>query len=222
MITVALVDDQTLIRSALAELVSNEPGLQVVGSAANGRDGVALVRATHPDVVLMDIRMPGMDGIQATTAIRSDPTLDRTRIVIVTTFEDDANVLQALQAGASGFIGKGTEAIELMNAIRVVHEGESLLSPKATTALISRYLSPVASPPASTPAELDLLTDREREILMLVGQGLANVQIAAHLVISPQTVKTHVNRIMSKLAAHDRAGLVIIAYECGLVVPRRA
>ncbi|MEY2848789.1 MAG: hypothetical protein RI885_1454 [Actinomycetota bacterium] len=219
MISVALADDQTLIRTAVAELVGNEPGLEVVGSAVNGREAVALVRSRHPDIVLMDIRMPVMDGIQATEAIRRDPELTATKIVILTTFEEDDYVVDALRAGASGFVGKGTEAADLMSAIRIVHEGESLLSPRATRALISRYLTPQAAPSPAVPNGLEMLTEREREILHLVGCGLSNAEIASGLFISPQTAKTHVNRVMSKLGAHERAGLVIIAYESGLVVP---
>jgi DNA-binding NarL/FixJ family response regulator len=219
MISVVLADDQSLIRTAVAELVSHEPGFEVVGEAANGREAVDLVHALHPDVVLMDIRMPVMDGIQATDAICRDPSAAGTRIVILTTFEEDENVLLALRAGASGFIGKGTEAAELMHAIRVVHDGEALLSPRATKALIGRYTAPVEAAPLRVPDELRLLTEREREILVLVARGLSNAEIAKDLVISPQTAKTHVNRMMTKLAAHDRAQLVIVAYESGLLVP---
>lgn len=222
MISVVLADDQALIRTAVSELVSHEEGFIVVGEASNGREAVDVVRATRPDVVLMDIRMPVMDGLQATEAICADPQLAGTRIVILTTFEDDEYVLRALRAGASGFLGKGTEADALMAAIRTVHDGEALLSPKATRALIDRYLSPSEAASPRVPHELALLTDREREILLLVGTGLSNGEIAAGLVISPQTAKTHVNRMMSKLGAHDRAQLVIIAYESGLLVPGRA
>jgi DNA-binding NarL/FixJ family response regulator len=219
MISVVLADDQALIRTAVGELVSHEPGFVVAGEASNGREAIDQVRALSPDIVLMDIRMPVMDGIEATRAICSDPRFASTRIIILTTFEEDEYVLQALRAGASGFVGKGTEAADLMTAIRVVHEGEALLSPRATKALIDRYVTPVARPALVVPEELRLLTDREREILTLVGRGLSNNDMAALLVISPQTVKTHVNRMMSKLGAHDRAQLVITAYESGLLVP---
>jgi DNA-binding NarL/FixJ family response regulator len=221
-ISVVLADDQALIRTAVGELVSHEPGFVVAGEASNGREAIDQVRALRPDIVLMDIRMPVMDGIQATQEICADPLLAATRIIILTTFEEDEYVLQALRAGASGFIGKGTEAADLMTAIRVVHEGEALLSPRATKALIDRYVTPAAQPVLSIPAELRLLTDREREILMLVGRGLSNTAMAELLVISPQTAKTHVNRMMSKLGAHDRAQLVITAYESGLLVPGSA
>jgi DNA-binding NarL/FixJ family response regulator len=221
-ISVVIADDQALIRTAVSELVSHEEGFTVVGEASNGVEAVDVVRVTRPDIVLMDIRMPVMDGLQATETICADPQLAGTRIVILTTFEDDEYVLRALRAGASGFLGKGTEADALMAAIRTVHDGEALLSPKATRALIDRYLSPFESKSSRVPDELALLTEREREILLLVGTGLSNGEIAAGLVISPQTAKTHVNRMMSKLGAHDRAQLVIIAYESGLLVPGRA
>ncbi|CAD6001046.1 response regulator transcription factor [Agreia sp. COWG] len=221
MITVLLADDQALIRRAVSELVSNEPGFTVVGEAADGREAIDLVRATRPDVVLMDIRMPVMDGLQATEAICGDAELASTKIIILTTFEEDEYVLRALRAGASGFLGKGTEADALMAAIRTVHDGDALLSPKATRALIDRYLAPADDAAPVPDASLSHLTDREREILLLVGSGLSNGDIAAQLVISVQTAKTHVNRMMTKLAAHDRAQLVIIAYESGMLVPGR-
>ena len=219
MISVVLADDQALIRTAVGELVSHEPGFVVAGEATNGREAIEQVHALRPDIVLMDVRMPVMDGIEATRAICADPQLAATRIIILTTFEEDEYVLQALRAGASGFIGKGTEAADLMSAIRVVHEGEALLSPRATKALIDRYVTPVERPQLVIPDELQRLTDREREILTLVGRGLSNTAMAELLVISPQTAKTHVNRMMSKLGAHDRAQLVITAYESGLLVP---
>ena len=178
MISVVLADDQALIRTAVAELVSHEEGFRVAGQAGNGREAVELVRQTRPDIVLMDIRMPVMDGIQATAAICADPDLAGTRIVVLTTFEEDEYVLQALRAGASGFVGKGTEAPDLMNAIRTVHNGDALLSPRATRALIDRYTAPAEQAPLTVPAALTLLTDREREILLLVGRGQANAAIA--------------------------------------------
>ncbi|WP_375430213.1 response regulator [uncultured Friedmanniella sp.] len=219
MISVLLADDQSLIRTAVADLVSHEPGLSVVGQAVDGREAVALVRGLKPDIVLMDIRMPVMDGIEATRIICADPDLAGTRVIILTTFEEDEYVLQALRAGASGFLGKGAEADTLMDAIREVQQGDALLSPRATRSLIDRYLQPGPATDRPLPKELQLLTEREREILLLVGQGLSNSDIAALLVISPQTAKTHVNRVMTKLYAHDRAQLVIIAYESGLLVP---
>jgi len=222
MISVVLADDQALIRTAVAELVSHEPGFSVAGQASNGTEAVALAHELKPDIVLMDIRMPVMDGIKATAAICGDPGLANTRVVILTTFEEDEFVLQALRAGASGFIGKGTEAGDLMNAIRTVYDGDALLSPRATKALIDRYLEPVTASALVIPRELDQLTPREREILLLVGRGRSNTAIATELVISPQTAKTHVNRMMTKLGAHDRAQLVITAYESGLLVPGSA
>jgi DNA-binding NarL/FixJ family response regulator len=222
MISVVLADDQALIRTAVAELVSHEDGFRVAGQAGNGREAVDLVRQTRPDIVLMDIRMPVMDGIQATAAICADPELSATRIIVLTTFEEDEYVLQALRAGASGFVGKGTEAGDLMNAIRTVHGGDALLSPRATRALIDRYTAPATPATLVVPAALALLTEREMEILLLVAGGQPNGAIAENLVISPHTAKTHVNRMMTKLGVHDRAQLVIIAYESGLLVPGAA
>jgi DNA-binding NarL/FixJ family response regulator len=219
-ISVLLADDQALIRNAVAELVGHEPGFTVVGKVADGKEAVAATRELKPDVVLMDIRMPVMDGIQATTAIRADPALDQSRILILTTFEEDEYVLEALKAGASGFIGKGTQPDALMHAIRVVNDGEALLSPKATTALIARYLIPTPTTAATTTTTaLSVLTDRERQVLAAVGRGRSNSEIAADFFISVQTAKTHVSRIMAKLAARDRTHLVIAAYESELVLP---
>lgn len=216
MIAVLLADDQALIRNAVAELVSHEPGLTVVGQVANGQDAVEATRQLRPDVVLMDIRMPVLDGIEATAAIRATAELDTSRILILTTFEDDDYVVEALRAGASGFIGKGAEPDALMHAIRVVHEGEAMLSPKATTAMIARLLRH-APPPSVDPAALSALTPRERQVLAEVGRGRSNTEIAADLFISVQTAKTHVSRIMAKLEARDRTNLAIAAYESGLV-----
>jgi DNA-binding NarL/FixJ family response regulator len=219
MISVLVVDDQSLIRAAVSELVSHEEGLSVIGEAANGAEAIDVARRTQPDVILMDVRMPVLDGIEATRRICSDPDLAGIRVLILTTFEEDEYVVQALRAGASGFIGKGTETDELMRAIRTVHDGEALLSPKATRGLIDLYVSPV--PSTEIPEQLAVLTDREREVLLLVAKGLSNDEIATQLFISPATAKTHVNRTMAKLLAHDRAQLVIIAYECGLLAPGR-
>lgn len=220
--TVLVVDDQALIRQAVVALVQAEPDLRVVGEAADGLDAVELARTLRPDVVLMDIRMPRLDGIEATRRICADPGLAAVRVLILTTFEDDENVAMALRAGASGFVGKGTDPDALVDAIRTVHSGEALLSPTATRLLIERYLRAEPSVPPlrrSPRPELVQLTEREREVLVLVARGRSNAQIAQALVISPHTAKTHVNRIMAKLHAHDRAQLVVVAYEHGLVRP---
>jgi len=194
-----------------------------VGEADTGVAAVTQASLLHPDVVLMDIRMPELNGIDAAAAICSDPALAQTRVLILTTFEEDEYVLAALRAGASGFIGKGAEPDEISRAVRAVHAGESLLSPIATKALIEKYVrTPGSLPtrlPPRTPPELDQLTDREREVLVLVGRGLSNNDIATDLFISPHTAKTHVNRIRMKLHAHDRAQLVILVYESGLLRP---
>jgi len=225
MTSVLIVDDQALIRAALRELLGHEAGITIAGEAVNGEEAVALATSTHPDVVLMDIRMPVMDGIAATAVICGDPALAETRVLILTTFEEDEYLVAALRAGASGFIGKGAEPDEIGRAVRAVHAGDSLLSPAATRSLITRYVLPAAdaSPAASAHVpELDLLTEREREVLLLVARGRSNQEIAEELFISPATAKTHVNRIMSKLHAHDRAQLVILAYESGLLQPGSA
>ena len=226
MTSVLIVDDQTLIRTALRELLTHEPGVTIAGEAVNGEEAVAIARSEHPDIVLMDIRMPVMDGIAATAAICGDPELAETRVLILTTFEEDEYLVAALRAGASGFIGKGAEPEEIGRAVRAVHAGDSLLSPTATRSLITRYVLPVTdasrSPSPVASPELELLTEREREVLLLVARGRSNQEIADDLVISPLTAKTHVNRIMSKLHAHDRAQLVIYAYESGLLQPGSA
>jgi DNA-binding NarL/FixJ family response regulator len=220
-IRVLIVDDQSLIRTAVRQLLSAEPDLEVVGEAPDGAAGLALARELHPDVVLMDIRMPVQDGIEATAALCADPSLGTTRVLILTTFEEDDYVVAALRAGASGFIGKGSEPEEIARAVRAVHAGDALLSPVATRSLIARYLSVApAGAPRRDQSLLAQLTPREREILVLVARGASNDEIADELVISPATAKTHVNRVMTKLAAHDRAQLVVWAYETGLVSPR--
>ncbi|MGC5342858.1 response regulator [Streptomyces sp. DT24] len=225
-IKVLLVDDQALLRSAFRVLVDSEPDMRVVGEAADGAEAVELVRATRADVVLMDIRMPGTDGLAATRMISADPDLSDVRVVMLTTFEVDEYVVQSLRAGASGFLGKGAEPDELLNAIRVAAGGEALLSPAATKGLIATFLAQGgSSDPGSadgTPhsERLAALTGREREVLVQVAGGHSNDEIAEQLVVSPLTVKTHVNRAMAKLGARDRAQLVVIAYESGLVRPR--
>lgn len=219
MISVMLADDQTLIRQAVADLISQESDIDVTGHAENGRDAVDRARELRPDVVLMDIRMPIMDGIEATAAICADPALGDTRVIVLTTFENDENVLNALRAGASGFIGKGTDPESLVAAIRTVHEGEALLSPRATKALIDRWLAPAVATKTAPPrsAQLDELTERELDILTRIARGRTNAEIAADLFLSPHTVKTHSHRIMTKIEAHDRAQIVVFAYENGIL-----
>ncbi|EFE69953.1 MULTISPECIES: response regulator [Streptomyces] len=224
-IRVLLADDQALLRSAFRVLVDSEPDMEVVGEASDGAEAVRLAREQRADVVLMDIRMPGTDGLAATRMISADPALAAVRVVILTTFEVDDYVVQSLRAGASGFLGKGSEPDELLNAIRIAAEGEALLSPAATKGLIARFLAQeVAAGEADRdPARaerLESLTVREREVLVQVAGGHSNDEIAERLEVSPLTVKTHVNRAMAKLGARDRAQLVVTAYESGLVRPR--
>ncbi|MEV6245038.1 response regulator transcription factor [Streptomyces sp. NPDC051742] len=225
-IRVLLADDQALLRSAFKVLVNSEPDMEVVGEAADGAEALDLARSERPDVVLMDIRMPGTDGLAATRMITAEPGLSDVRIVMLTTFEVDEYVVQALRAGASGFLGKGAEPEELLGAIRIAHAGEALLSPAATKGLIASFLAQGGGAQAEGPGggarteRLATLTAREREVLVLVGGGLSNDEIAERLDVSPLTVKTHVNRAMAKLGARDRAQLVVTAYESGLVRPR--
>ncbi|MFE1290089.1 response regulator [Streptomyces sp. NPDC058751] len=221
-IRVVLADDQALLRSAFRVLVDSEPDMEVVGEASDGAQAVAVTRAERADVVLMDIRMPGTDGLAATRLITADPELAHVRVVMLTTFEVDEYVVQSLRAGASGFLGKGAEPEELLNAIRIAAGGEALLSPAATKGLIARFLAQGDDdgPGGARSARLDALTGREREVLVQVAAGHSNDEIAERLEVSPLTVKTHVNRAMAKLGARDRAQLVVIAYESGLVRPR--
>jgi DNA-binding NarL/FixJ family response regulator len=217
-ITVLLADDQSLIRAGFAALITSTTDLRVVGEAGTGREAVTAAREHLPDVVIMDIRMPELDGLQATREITSDPALDGVRILVLTTFEADDQVLAALRAGASGFMGKDVGPAQLLEAIRTVAGGESLLSPRATRGLIARYLAtPMAAARDVDDVALQALTAREREVVALVGRGMSNDQIAAELVLSPLTVKTHVNRAMAKVGARDRAQLVVLAYQTGLV-----
>lgn len=216
MITVAIVDDQALIRAGLHALVDSEDDLRVVGEAATGEDAVALVRAERPDVVLMDVRMPGRDGLWATRAIVADPELAGTRIVVVTTFELDELVGDAIVAGASGYVVKDADPVDLLRAVRVAAAGDALLSPSVTRRLLERVADGIR--PVDD-AALAGLTEREREVLALVGEGLSNEEIARRLVLSPLTTKTHVSRMMGKLGARDRVRLVVLAYESGLVRP---
>jgi DNA-binding NarL/FixJ family response regulator len=216
-IRVALADDQQLIRGGFRSLLEAEPDIEVVGEAGTGREAVALVARERPDVVLMDIRMPDGDGLWATEQIVANPALDHTHVVVVTTFELDEYVAQAIRAGASGFLVKDTEPVELIRAIHVVAGGDALLSPRVTKRLLERVAGTLRDAPDDS--RIRSLTEREREVLALVGQGLNNEEIGARLYLSPLTAKTHVSRIMSKLLARDRVQLVVTAYESGLVRP---
>jgi DNA-binding NarL/FixJ family response regulator len=215
-IRVLLADDQALVRAGFASLLATQDDITVVGEAADGAEAVRQAMALVPDVVLMDIRMPGVDGLAATKAIAGDDRLGGVRVVILTTFDLDDYVFDAICHGASGFLVKDTEPAELLQAVRIIARGDSLLSPSITRRLIADIAARPAAPTAS-PADLSDLTDREREVLTLVGGGLSNDEIAGRLFLSPLTAKTHVSRIMSKLSARDRAQLVVTAYETGLV-----
>jgi DNA-binding NarL/FixJ family response regulator len=216
-IRVVLADDQALLRAGLRALLDAEDDIEVVGEAANGREAITVVRATRPDVVLMDIRMPELDGLEATRAIAADPDLTASRVVILTTFDLDEYVFEAIRIGASGFLVKDTEPVELLRGVRAVANGDALLSPTVTRRLIAEFASRSRR---IRPLELlDPLTEREREVVGLVGEGLSNDEIAERLVMSPSTAKTHVSRSMVKLQARDRAQLVVMAYETGLVRP---
>lgn len=217
MIRVLLVDDQPLVRAGLRVLFEGERDIAVAGEAANGEEAVSLARHARPDVVMMDIRMPGMDGLEATRQIAADEQLAAVKVLILTTFESDEYVFEALRAGASGFLLKDAEPTELLQGVRVVADGDALLSPSVTRRLISEFLAAPESH-RSPPEQLDVLTEREREIMALVAKGLSNDQLAELLTISPATVKTHVSRAMVKLDARDRAQLVVLAYQTGLVI----
>jgi len=214
-IRVVVVDDQELIRAGFSALVGAAPDMEVVAEAGDGAAAIEAVRRERPDVVLIDIRMPGMDGIAATEAISADPALADVRVIVLTTFEMDEYVVAALRAGASGFLGKGVRPTALLEGIRTVADGESLLSPKATRSLIAHVVDQQATPVVDGKA-FELLTPREREVVELVALGLSNDEIAERLFLSPLTAKTHVNRSMMKLGARDRAQLVVFAYQAGL------
>jgi DNA-binding NarL/FixJ family response regulator len=216
-IRVLLADDQALVRAGLKVLLDAEDDIDVVGEAANGREAVALTRTTRPDVVLMDIRMPELDGLAATRTIVAEPSLEKTRVVILTTFDLDEYVFEAVRIGASGFLVKDTAPVDLLAGVRAVAAGDALLSPGVTRRLIAEFATRSKQPAAST--VMDPLTDREREVVALVAEGLSNDEIAERLVMSPATAKTHVSRAMIKLHARDRAQLVVLAYESGLVRP---
>lgn len=221
-ITVLLADDQALLRAGFRALLDSDPGITVVGEAVDGEDAVRVALATRPDVVLMDVQMPRVDGLEATARITATPALAQTRVVVLTTFELDEYVFGALRAGASGFLLKDLEPQALIDAVRLVHDGQALLAPQVTRSLIEAFVSSGPPAPTSGPAPgvvpgIEQLTTREREVLALVGAGRSNHEIATHLVLSPLTAKTHVSRIMGKLGARDRAQLVVSAYEAGLV-----
>jgi len=217
-IRVLIADDQLLVRSGFKMLLDSADDLVVVGAASTGVEAVELVRELKPDVVLMDIRMPQMDGIEATRIIAGDPDTAGVRVLVLTTFELDEYIFEALRAGASGFLLKDTDPDDLLEAVRIVAGGESLLAPRVTRRLIAEYVRRPAPSPLAADV-LEQLTDREREVVALVGRGLSNAEIAVELFISPATAKTHVSHAMLKLEARDRAQLVVMAYETGLVSP---
>ncbi len=217
MIRVVLADDQALVRAGFRALLDAEPDMTVVGEAGDGEAAVRLVRTTHPDLVLMDIRMPGVDGLEAARRIAEDSDLTATKILMLTTFDLDEYVFEALRVGASGFLLKDTEPVDLLRGVRAVAAGDGLLSPRVTRTLIASFAGR-GRPPAHAPS-LDPLTDREREVMALVAEGLTNDEIAVRLNVSHATARTHVSRAMVKLGARDRAQLVVFAYEAGLVRP---
>lgn len=218
-IRVLLADDQALLRSTFKILFEASDGIEVIGEAADGQEAVALARQLLPDLVLMDLRMPRVDGIEATRQITSDPNLTGTRVLVLTTYETDELVVGAIQAGASGYLGKGIDAAGLVEGVRTVAAGEALLSPAATTALISDVIGRPRAPAPKPGRQVADLTDREREITSLAAKGMSNSEIARQLFISPATAKTHVNRAMMKTGSRDRAQLVVFAYRNGLVDP---
>ena len=217
MIRIVLVDDQELVRTGLRALAERDGDIEVVGEASDGRSGLSRVRELRPDVVLMDLRMPQLDGIAATARITADPTLDAVRVVVLTTFDEDEDVLAAIRAGAAGYLLKDVAPSALREAVRVVAGGDSLLSPAVTTTVLAQLGERLAS--RVSPGLLDGLTPREREVLALVGHGMSNDEIGQALFLSPATARTYVSRLLAKLAARDRSRLVVLAYESGLVRP---
>jgi DNA-binding NarL/FixJ family response regulator len=220
MIRVVLADDQVLVRAGFRLLLDTEDGFVVCGEAANGTEAIRLAHEQKPDIVVMDVRMPGVDGLAATRQITADPALAGVKVLVLTTFDVDEYVFEALRSGASGFLLKDTEPVELLRALRVVASGEALLAPTVTRRLIAEFIARPEQRRLDT-SVLRELTDREREVLALVAAGMSNDEIAAHLVISPATSRTHVSRILTKLGARDRAQLVVLAYESGLVSPQK-
>ncbi len=219
MIGLLIVDDQSLIRAGFSALLGAEEDMQVLGQASNGVQALAQARALKPDIVLMDIRMPQGDGIAAAAAITADPALAHIRIIMLTTFELDDYILDSIRAGASGFLVKDTEPEELIQAVRIVAAGDSLLSPSVTRKLLAQVAATKPVQATKRPAAMDVLTEREREVLLLIGTGKSNAEIAEHLFITPLTAKTHVSRIIGKMGVRDRTGLVVTAYESGLITP---
>ena len=217
-VRVGVVDDQPLIRTGLRSMIDHAADVELVGEAADGEGAVELARRERPDVVLMDIRMPVLDGIEATRRICSDAELSGVRVVVLTTFDVDDYVHAAIRAGASGFLLKDAPPEDVLDAIRVVARGDALLAPRVTRRIIAE-LAARPDPDRAAPPQLDVLTEREREVLSLVGRGLSNAEIGARLYVSPATAKTHVSHVMTKLYARDRAQLVVIAYESGLIHP---
>ncbi|MFC9496907.1 response regulator [Streptomyces sp. NPDC056982] len=217
-IRVLLADDHALLRDTFRILINSASDLEVVGQASDGAQAITLAGTLHPDIVIMDIRMPGTDGLAATTAICGDPSLSDVRILILTTFETDEYVARALRAGASGFLGKDVTADVLLDAIRTVADGDALLSPAATKMLVSRFLvTPEPASDTELPDQISSLTAREREVMIMAARGMSNTDIADTLCLSPLTVRTHIQRAMTKLHARDRAQLVVAAYQSGLV-----
>jgi DNA-binding NarL/FixJ family response regulator len=216
---VVVVDDQALVRTGFTMILDAEPDIEVVGTAGDGHEALALVADTHPDVVLMDVRMPEMDGIEATRRLATSDGASPTRVIILTTFDLDEYVYAALQAGASGFLLKDTPPEELIHAVRVVGAGDALIAPAVTRRLIEQFAQAAPAEPLARPPEIDRLTDRELEVLRAMARGGSNAEIATELYVSETTVKTHVGRILMKLDVRDRVQAVVLAYECGLVVP---
>jgi len=217
MIRVVLADDQALVRAGFRALLNAQEDIEVVAEASDGEEAITAAREHRPDVLLMDIRMPTLDGLEATRRISAKPDLEDVHILILTTFEEDEYVFEAIRVGASGFLVKDTEPVELVRAVRVVAGGDALLSPSVTRRLIAEFATRAKK--VRQPTSLNVLTEREREVVALVGEGLTNDEIAERLVVSPATAKTHVSRAMIKLATRDRAQLVVFAYESGLVRP---